>query len=375
MTRVGVRSEALAALAGRLGAAAEALRDEAALLASGLARCRSPGLGDGVAVLGAWVRVETDVLRLVGPAGLWGEALALDVLAVRLRVAARAYEEVERGAEAVLRAVRDGAGLASRAGGLTDGAAVAVVRPVAPTWAAHPLSGPADLVALGRGLDGGRVRVVELEAAGGGSAWVVVVPGTQEWSPRAGPNPFDLTSDVRAVVGDATVAAAGVGAALDLAVRESGAGGAEADAPVLLVGHSQGGIHAAALAADPAFAARYRVTHVVTTGSPVGVFAVPDRVRMLSVEHADDPVPTLDLTPNPARSSWLTLRVGEGPPTDVRRHALEGYLGTVAAAEGAPVGTVPGLDAWEASAGAFLHRPVRSVTEVVVERGWQNPRP
>ncbi|MGG5259127.1 hypothetical protein [Phycicoccus avicenniae] len=375
MTVVGVRSDALHVLAARLVAAADALREQASLLASGLGRCRSPGVSGGTVVLGAWVRVEADALRLVGPAGLWGEALALDALAVRVRLAARAYEEVERAAAAVLGAVRSGADGATRAGLLTDDGAVPVLRPVTPTWDARPFTGPADLVALGRGLDGGRVRVVELAEPGGGSAFVVVVPGTQEWSPRPGDNPFDLTGDVRAVLGDATVASAGVEAALTLAVVSAAAQGRAVDGAVLLVGHSQGGIHAAALAADPAFRARHRVTHVVTTGAPVGVFAVPGTVRVLSVEHADDPVPTLDLTPNPARPSWLTLRVGEGPGTDVRRHALDGYVGTLAAAQGAPRGTVPGLGAWEASAAAFLHRPVRSVTEVVIERGWQNPRP
>ncbi len=373
MSAVGVRSEALLAVAARLAALADELRLEAEALLGVLARCRSPGLSGGVAVLGAWTRVEADGLRLAGPAGLWGEALALDALAVRLRAAARGYEEVERWAGAVLGAVRAGADGAARGGLLTDGGAVPLVTAVAPTWRARPLAGPAELVGLGEGLGGGRVRVVELAAPGGGSAWVVAVPGTQDWSPRAGPNPFDLTSDVLALTGDATLAAVGVAAALVAA--QGSATGAGDDGPVLLVGHSQGGILAAALAADAGFRARHRVTHVVTTGSPVGVFAVPRSVRVLSVEHADDPVPTLDLTPNPARPSWLTVRVGQGPGSDLRRHALDEYVRTVRAAAGAPRGTVPGLGAWEASAGDFLHRPVRSVTEVVVERGWQNPRP
>ncbi len=381
MSVVGVRSEGLLAVAARLASLADELRLEAEALLGVLARCRSPGLDGGPAVLGAWVRVEVDGLRLAGPAGLWGEALALDALAVRLRVAARGYEEVERWAAAVLEAVRAGADGAARGGLLTDGVTVPVVTPVEPTWRAGPLAGPAGVVALGEGLGGGRVRVVELAAPGGGSAWVVAVPGTQEWSPRAGANPFDLTTDVRAVTGDVTLAAAGVAAALAAAqVSAQPTTGMTTQAtareePVLLVGHSQGGILAAALAADARFRAAHRVTHVVTTGAPVGVFAVPRSVRVLSVEHADDPVPTLDLTPNPARLSWLTVRVGAGLPTDPRRHALGEYVRTVRAAAGAPRGTVPGLGAWEASAGDFLHRPVRSVTEVVLERGWQNPRP
>ncbi|MBD3784932.1 MAG: hypothetical protein IE926_18610, partial [Micrococcales bacterium] len=53
----------------------------------------------------------------------------------------------------------------------------------------------------------------------------------------------------------------------------------------------------------------------------------------------------------------------------VSRHRLEAYERTVRAATGAPRGVVPGLGAWEASAGSFLGQPVRGVTEVVVERG------
>ncbi|KRE60934.1 hypothetical protein [Nostocoides sp. Soil756] len=371
MTRVRVRSEALRAASARLGEAADELRQVAAAVRAALARCRSPGL-DPTALV-AWWRVETDGVRIVGPAGLWGVALGLDALATRLSVAARAYAQVEDAVAATMAGVRVGADLGACCGYLGEGGAAVSVRPVPAVGAVSPLTGPADLVALGDGLDGGRVRVVELDDGAGGSAWVVAVPGTQEWSPRSGPNPFDLTSDVRAVTGDATLAAAGVTAALERAWAASGGPGRHRSDPVLLVGHSQGGILAAALAADPGFRAGHRVTHLLTTGSPVGAFPVPASVRVLSVEHADDPVPTLDLTPNPARSSWLTLRVGAGPPVDVGRHALAGYVTTMRAAEGAPRGTVSGLGAWEASAGPFLHRPVRSVHEVVVERGWQNP--
>jgi hypothetical protein len=86
-------------------------------------------------------------------------------------------------------------------------------------------------------------------------------------------------------------------------------------------------------------------------------------------------VPRLDLTPNPAGASWLTLVApARASPVDPARHALEGYVATARRLEGAPRGTVGGLDAWQASAGDFLGAPVLSVSEVVVERGWHNPR-
>ena len=379
MLPVGVRSDALLATAARLEALADEVRDDAHVIAVTAARARPPpvGLGGDLPLLARWVHLENETASVVGPGGAWGEGLALDVLALHLRAAARVYARVEASVAAVMSGVRAGADLAARGGWLADGSATPVVTAVEPTLVVdreRGFRGAAELVAAGEGLDGGRVRVVEVVRGDGGSAWVVVVPGTQQWSPRAGTNPFDLTSDVRAVTGDATVAAAGVAAALDVARSRAGSRSTPAD-PVVLVGHSQGGILAAALASDPGFTSRHRVSHVVTSGSPVGLFPVPPTTRVLSVERGDDPVPRLDLGPNPDRASWVTVRTtADGPPVDVGSHALGGYVTTLRVAEGAPRGTVPGLDAWQASAGGVLGRPVRSVSELRVERGWQNPR-
>ena len=379
MRPVGVRSDALLATAARLEALADEVRDDAHALAVMAARARPPPVrqaGD-LGLLRLWAHLEGETASIVGPAGAWGEGLALDVLALHLRAAARVYAQVEASVAAVISEVRAGADLAAHGGWLTDGSSMPTVSLLEPTLAVdrdHGFHGAADLVGAGEGLDGGRVRVVEVGRGDGGSAWVVVVPGTQEWSPRAGHNPFDVTTDVRALTGDTTLAAAGVAAALDTARGRAGGRSTVAD-PVVLVGHSQGGILAAALASDAGFTARHRVTHVVTSGSPVGLFPVPATIRVLSVERADDPVPRLDLTPNPDRPSWVTVRAaGDNPPVDVRSHPLGAYVGTLRVAESAPRGTVAGLDAWQASAGGVLGRPVRSVSELRVERGWQNPR-
>ena len=377
--RLGVRSEALLATAARLAELADEVRDGAQRLAVVAARAGPPPVVDpgDAALLACWFRLEGETTAVVGPGGMWGAALALDALAVHLRAAARVYAQVEATVGAVLAGVGAGADLAARGGWLTDGSSVPVVVPVPPTLVLDRGTGfgrVADLVAAGQGMDGGRVRVVEVVRGDGGSAWVVVVPGTQVWSPRPGVNPFDVTTDVRAVTGDATIAAAGVTAALE-GVRARAGSRSTASDPVLLVGHSQGGILAAALASDDGFTRRNRVTHVVTTGSPVGLFPVPPATRVLSVERGNDPVPRLDLSPNPDRSSWVTLRTPrDGLPVDGQSHRLDGYVATLRVAEGAPRGTVAGLDAWQASAHAVLGRPVRSVSELRVERGWQNPR-
>ena len=389
MTRVAVRSDALLAVGALTQELAEEVREEAARLAAAVPRV-TPGvehfwaMGNPRKLVGPagplqWerLRVQAAVIRLVGPEGAWGEALALDALAVHVRAAARVYAEAEQSVAAVVEGVRAVADLAARGGWLTDGlGAVPVVAPVSPTVAVADLpgtsagervTGAAGLVAAGEGLEGGRVRVLETTRGDGGAAWVVVVPGTQQWSARPGPNPFDVTTNVRAMTGDATLAAAGVAVALDAARAASGR--STADDPVALVGHSQGGILAAALASDTSFTARHRITHVLTSGAPVALFAVPAGVRVLSVEHTDDPVPRLDLTPNPSSSTWVTVRVAHGAAAlDPRSHGRETYVRTLHAAESAPHGTVEGLDAWRTSAGDFLGVPVRSVWEYEVRR-------
>jgi pimeloyl-ACP methyl ester carboxylesterase len=289
-----------------------------------------------------------------------------------LRAAARLYERVEDGVAAVLDGVARGVDRAAGAGLFRD-APGTTVTVVPARWSGGRLAGVADLVAAGAGLDGGRVRVVEVGSPEGGSAWVVIIPGTQRWSPRSRENPFDVPTDLRAVTGEATVAAAGVASALrlaqDLSDRRRRAEGSLPRRPeheaVLLVGHSLGGILAAALAADPAFTAGQHVTHLLTTGSPVGVFPVPPATATLSVEHAEDPVPGLDLTPNPDRDSWHTVRVGAGPPVDLGRHALGEYVETVREAECTGQAEVT---AWAASARGVLGQPVVAVTEVAVSR-------
>ena len=373
MSGWSVRSAALLAAAGSTDEVADAVHATARRLAGVLAHIDPPS---NPSALGAWAHAQARGIEAIGPSGALREVVALRALAEGLRAAARLYDEVEQGVTAVMHGVAAGADLAAGAGWLTEGAGKPAVREVAPGVTPERLASASDLVALGAGLDGGRVRVLEVARGDGGSAWVVVVPGTQDWHPRAGANPFDVTTDVRAMVGDPTAAAAGVVVALARA-RSHTDRATDLD-PVLLVGHSQGGILAAALASDPAFTAHHDVTHVVTTGAPIGAFPLPPGVQVLSVEHAADPVPALDLTPNPARPSWVTLRTqGSGPPLDVAAHDLHGYVATLAAAEGASLGRLTGIEgvvAWRASAGVFLGGSVRSVREFEVEREWQNPR-
>ncbi len=164
-----------------------------------------------------------------------------------------------------------------------------------PDSLADLLKGVADL-----GLEPGSVRIFAVPGADGERRWVVELPGTQEWGVVAGPNPVDLTNNLRLIAGQDTAQ----NEAIRDAMRQAGIRPGE---DVLLAGHSQGGIAAASLASDPATRAEFDITNVVTAGSPVARFDIPDDVEVLSIEHAQDAVPRLDGEPNPDRVNWVTV--------------------------------------------------------------------
>ena len=250
---------------------------------------------------------------------------------------------------------------AARWGLLDDRGRAEVTPEPAPRPGALALRSLRDLVAdqgnVGDGEDyAGHVRVIEV-AQPSGSVWIVEVSGTQEWDPRAGDNPFDLTTDLRSMAQQSTVLADGVQQALaqaQAAARVGHGSSAGVAAPVLLVGHSLGGIAAAGLASSPRFTARHRVTHVMTVGAPVARMPVPPGIEVLSLEHTRDPVPRLDGRPNPDRASWVTVtrdayEDGDGRASTV--HDLGGYVETAALVDDS---SDPSVAAWRSSSAAFF---------------------
>lgn len=134
----------------------------------------------------------------------------------------------------------------------------------------------------------GDVRITRVDNGTGNPSYVVSIPGTEDWSPSAGATGRDLTANLALVSGSPTAAAQSVELAMQQANIPSGS-------PVLLVGHSQGGIIAATLASDPGFVERYGVTDVLTYGAPIDHIAVDPSVHVLQVQHGMDVVPRLDL--------------------------------------------------------------------------------
>lgn len=116
-------------------------------------------------------------------------------------------------------------------------------------------------------------------------SWTVDIRGTQSFA-IGQKGPQDMTTNLQGVGGmDSDQLYA-----IQEAMKDAGIAPGEA---VEFAGHSQGGIMAAQLAADPDVRSRYNVVSVVTAGSPTATIA-PTDVPVLSYENSGDIVPGLD---------------------------------------------------------------------------------
>lgn len=199
---------------------------------------------------------------------------------------------------------------------------------------------PADLTALVRHLgetdalspperpgEQGTIEVQTLTAADGTVRHIVYLPGADDLTTT----PFsqdgdvrDLATGLRLVAGDDTTYAAGI----ERAMTEAGVG---PDDPVLLVGHSQGGMEAAAMLSH---GSPFHVTHVVTAGAPTAqVHGFPPGSHVLSLENRGDVVPLLDGHDNPDSREQVTVRFDDHETSIPANHTVRHYVHGAAAVE------------------------------------------
>lgn len=151
------------------------------------------------------------------------------------------------------------------------------------------MQGVTDSYQVGEGPGStGDVRITKVDNGTGTAAYVVSIPGTEYWGADAGAVPRDLSANLNLMAGSPTAAAQSVQQAMDAA-------GIPPGSPVMLVGHSQGGIIAGQLASDPAFVEKYGVTNVLTYGAPIDHMQLAPGVQALQMQHQYDLVPRLDL--------------------------------------------------------------------------------
>ena len=133
-----------------------------------------------------------------------------------------------------------------------------------------------------------------------GSKFVAYLPGTQTWSPIGLGNPIDFTSNLQAMKGQGLAASElGVRKALAEAIDSAGL---TANATILLVGHSQGGMVGANIALNDK-----RVKGLVTFGAPISQLADQIKVPTVAIQHKNDIVPKLGLKANPLLQNMVTV--------------------------------------------------------------------
>jgi hypothetical protein len=164
----------------------------------------------------------------------------------------------------------------------------------------------ADLLAAlaQRNTGSGAIDVRILDFADGSRRVIVDITGMRTYDPLAlhdATNPMNAAQDM---FGMPSTYEAGVLAAMRAA-------GVRSSDDVLLVGHSEGGMVAVNAARDAVASGQYRVTHVITAGSPIAITAggLPSSVKVLAMENDGDAVTCLDGAPNPDRSNVTTVAV------------------------------------------------------------------
>jgi hypothetical protein len=192
---------------------------------------------------------------------------------------------------------------------------------------------PADLPALVQHLsavnelssrdhpeNNGTIEVQTITGPDGGVRHVVYLPGTDDltttpWSQDA--DVRDLGTNLLLVGGRDNAYQQGI---LD-AMHQAGIRPGE---PVALVGHSQGGMEAAAILAH---GSPYDVTNVVTVGSPTAYLdGFPPGTHVLSLENQGDVIPLLDGADNPDSAEQVTVRFDDHETGIAANHGLDHYV-------------------------------------------------
>ncbi len=159
----------------------------------------------------------------------------------------------------------------------------------------------------------GTVEVQTISGPDGALRHVLYLPGTDDfnapWDQDA--DVRDLETDLDAVAGQPDAYQQGLLETLDRA-------GVGKDEPVLIVGHSLGGMEAAAIMAGHG---GYHVTDVVTAGAPTAqVPGFPSGSNVLSLEQRGDIVPELDGAPNPDSVEQTTVTFDAHPDGGILAH-------------------------------------------------------
>jgi hypothetical protein len=184
------------------------------------------------------------------------------------------------------------------------------------------------------------IEVIKVVGEDGITRWRVILPSTQDWEMMNGlldtpPNwdpkgdqgsMNDLGSNIMLMMTPAQEAA--YQRAVRAAMLDAGVGPND---PVMMVGWSQGGILAGRFAENQHD--EFNVQAIFVAGSPIDGMNIPSTVDVISVQHPDDVVHTLDFAPaKPNTNSWYTIaqapQTTGNPPVSMADHSAASYAAT-----------------------------------------------
>jgi hypothetical protein len=187
------------------------------------------------------------------------------------------------------------------------------------------------VAALSQGSDSTMNGTIEIQTIDGpdGVRHIVYLPGTDDMTTL----PWTQDDDVRDLPTDLLLMS-GHGNSYQQGILDAmAAAGIGPHDPVLLVGHSMGGMEATAILGQ---GSDFHVTHVVTAGSPTAqVPGFPTGTHVLSLEHQGDVVPLTDGAPNHESVEQVTVTFADqgGAGGVVGNHDYWHYLNGAAAAD------------------------------------------
>ena len=161
------------------------------------------------------------------------------------------------------------------------------------------------------------------ESNTGNNIALVYVPGTQSTDFGEGENPLDMASNIQLMAGFGDAASE---RAVLLAIQQAGI---ESNDEVILVGHSQGGMVAGNLAANPT---GFIAAGLITFGAPIAQLR-NIKAPVMAIEHSNDPVPNVSGKANPLKKNWVSIqRVSSKAESNavLFSHSLASYKNTTA---------------------------------------------
>ncbi len=182
------------------------------------------------------------------------------------------------------------------------------------------LSAVNDLSGADHPENNGTIEVQTITGPDGSVRHVVYLPGTDDLTTT----PWSQDSDVRDL-GTNLLLVSGQDNAYQQGILDAmHQAGIRPGEPVALVGHSQGGMEAAAILAH---GSPYDVTNVVTAGSPTAYLdGFPPGSHVLSLENQGDVIPLLDGADNPDSAEQVTVRFDDHETAIAANHGLDHYV-------------------------------------------------